>query len=134
MEYKAADGGLAAVAFSSSISTTPKTTTGWWSTSSPSRLDQNGKVNRRPDVVVFVNGLPLAVIELKNAADENATIWSAFNQLQTYKAANPGPVSLQRAAHHLGWPERPHRLAHRRQGMVPALEDHRRRKHRARHQ
>jgi type I restriction enzyme R subunit len=41
--------------------------------------------NRRPDVVVFVNGLPLAVIELKNAADEEATIWSAFNQLQTYK-------------------------------------------------
>lgn len=47
--------------------------------------ERNGKVNRRPDVVVFVNGLPLAVIELKNAADEKATIWSAFNQLQTYK-------------------------------------------------
>jgi type I restriction enzyme R subunit len=46
---------------------------------------QNGKVNRRPDVVIFVNGLPLAVIEIKNAADEKATIWSAFNQLQTYK-------------------------------------------------
>jgi type I restriction enzyme R subunit len=46
---------------------------------------QNGKVNRRPDLVVFVNGIPLAVIELKNAADEKATIWSAFNQLQTYK-------------------------------------------------
>jgi len=46
---------------------------------------QNGVVNRRPDVVIFVNGLPLAVIELKNAADEKATIWSAFNQLQTYK-------------------------------------------------
>ena len=41
--------------------------------------------HRRPDVVLSVNGLPLAVIELKNAADENATIWSAFNQLQTYK-------------------------------------------------
>jgi len=40
---------------------------------------------RRPDVVLFVNGLPVAVIELKNAATENATIWSAFNQLQTYK-------------------------------------------------
>jgi type I restriction enzyme R subunit len=40
---------------------------------------------RRPDVVIFVNGLPLVVIELKNAADENATIWSAFQQLQTYK-------------------------------------------------
>ncbi len=41
--------------------------------------------NRRPDVILFVNGLPLAVIELKNAADAKATIWSAFKQLQTYK-------------------------------------------------
>ncbi|MEX0761532.1 MAG: type I restriction endonuclease subunit R [Dehalococcoidia bacterium] len=47
------------------------------------------KRSRRPDMVLFVNGLPLAVIELKNAADENATVWSAFNQLQTYKAEVP---------------------------------------------
>ena len=39
---------------------------------------------RRPDVVLFVNGLLLGVIELKNPADENATVWSAFQQLQTY--------------------------------------------------
>lgn len=45
--------------------------------------------NHRPDVVVFVNGLPLAVIELKNAADENADIDKAFNQLQTYKRNIP---------------------------------------------
>jgi len=45
--------------------------------------------NRRPDVLVFVNGLPLAVIELKNVADENADIWSAYNQLQTYKTDIP---------------------------------------------
>jgi len=44
-----------------------------------------GQQNRRPDIVVFVNGLPLAVIELKNPADENATIQTAFQQLQTYK-------------------------------------------------
>ncbi|MFN3614581.1 MAG: type I restriction endonuclease subunit R, partial [Rubrimonas sp.] len=44
------------------------------------------KHSRRPDVVLFVNGLPLAVIELKNAADEDATIWTAFQQLQTYQA------------------------------------------------
>jgi len=44
---------------------------------------------RRPDVVLFVNGLPLAVIELKNPADEQATIWSAYQQLQTYKAELP---------------------------------------------
>src|SRR5690606_35171803 len=44
---------------------------------------------RRLDVVLFVNGLPLAILELKNAADEGATIWSAFQQLQTYKAEIP---------------------------------------------
>jgi type I restriction enzyme, R subunit len=48
-----------------------------------------GQYNRRPDIVVFVNGLPLAVLELKNATDENATIWTAFNQLQTYKQQIP---------------------------------------------
>ena len=47
-------------------------------------------VNKRPDVILFVNGLPLAVIELKNPVDENATIKSAFKQLQTYKQAIPG--------------------------------------------
>lgn len=45
--------------------------------------------NKRPDIILFINGLPLVVIELKNAADENATIHSAFNQLQTYKQAIP---------------------------------------------
>jgi len=48
-----------------------------------------GQHTRRPDVVLFVNGLPLAVIELKNAADEDADIWSAFRQLQTYQAQIP---------------------------------------------
>jgi type I restriction enzyme R subunit len=48
-----------------------------------------GQHTRRPDVVVFVNGLPLAVVELKNAADEDATIWSAYQQLQTYQAEIP---------------------------------------------
>ena len=46
-------------------------------------------INRRPDVVLFVNGLPLVVIELKNPADENATVYKAFNQLQNYKANIP---------------------------------------------
>jgi type I restriction enzyme R subunit len=49
----------------------------------------DGQLNRRPDIVVFVNGLPIAVIELKNPADEKATVWSAFNQLQTYKKQVP---------------------------------------------
>ncbi len=48
-----------------------------------------GQHTRRPDVILFVNGLPLAVIELKNSADENATIWNAFHQLQTYQAQIP---------------------------------------------
>jgi type I restriction enzyme R subunit len=48
-----------------------------------------GQHTRRPDVVLFVNGLPLAVIELKNPADEDATVWSAFNQLQTYQSQIP---------------------------------------------
>jgi type I restriction enzyme, R subunit len=43
------------------------------------------KQPRRPDIIVFVNGLPLAAIELKNPADESADIWKAYDQLQTYK-------------------------------------------------
>lgn len=46
-------------------------------------------VNKRPDMIIFVNGLPLVVIELKNPADENATLKSAFDQIQTYKQAIP---------------------------------------------
>jgi type I restriction enzyme R subunit len=45
--------------------------------------------NKRPDVILFVNGLPLVVIELKNAVDENATVHSAFKQIETYKTIIP---------------------------------------------
>jgi type I restriction enzyme R subunit len=84
----------------------------------------NHRVNRRPDVVVFINGLPLAVIELKNAADPNATIWSAFNQLQTYKeqipalfVTNENMIISDGLTAHIGslTPVK----------VVPALEDHR---------
>ena len=44
---------------------------------------------KRPDIILFVNGIPLVVIELKNAVDENATIHSAFKQIETYKAIIP---------------------------------------------
>lgn len=44
---------------------------------------------RRPDIVIFLNGLPVAVIELKDPGDEHATVWSAFNRLQTYKQDVP---------------------------------------------
>lgn len=50
----------------------------------------SGTQNKRPDILLFVNGIPLVVIELKNAADENATIESAYRQIQTYKEAIPG--------------------------------------------
>jgi type I restriction enzyme R subunit len=48
-----------------------------------------GQNTRRPDILIFINGLPVALMELKNPADENATIWSAFQQVQTYKAQIP---------------------------------------------
>ena len=60
------------------------------SVSAPPELVEGGMTwQKRPDVILFINGLPLVVIELKNASDENATILSAFKQLGTYKAAIP---------------------------------------------
>ncbi|MDI6877670.1 MAG: type I restriction endonuclease subunit R [Methanomicrobiales archaeon] len=51
---------------------------------------KEGQHHRRPDIVLFLNGLPLLVMELKNPADENATLGAAYNQLQTYKQQIPG--------------------------------------------
>jgi type I restriction enzyme, R subunit len=48
-----------------------------------------GQANKRPDIVLFINGLPLVVIELKNAADENSDVQAAFRQLQTYQLVIP---------------------------------------------
>ena len=45
--------------------------------------------NKRPDILLFVNGLPIVILELKNAADENATVQSAFRQMETYKETIP---------------------------------------------
>ena len=72
-------------------------TNGWQSDDGPANdwlaINQftvvENRHERRPDVVLFVNGLPLAVIELKNPADESATLWSAHRQLQTCKAEIP---------------------------------------------
>ena len=55
------------------------------------------KHERRPDIALFVNGLPLGVIELKNPADEDATIWTAWQQLQTYKAELPTLFAMNAA-------------------------------------
>ena len=56
-----------------------------------------GQSNRRPDVVLFVNGLPMAVVELKNPGDEGATLEGAFNQLQTYKNDIPSLFRMNAA-------------------------------------
>lgn len=55
------------------------------------------KGKRRPDVIVFINGLPLAVLELKNPADDHADIWQAFQQLQTYKEEVPDLFAFNEA-------------------------------------
>ena len=55
------------------------------------------KHERRPDVVLFVNGLPLGLIELKNPAAEEATVWTAWQQLQTYKAELPSLFAMNAA-------------------------------------
>jgi type I restriction enzyme R subunit len=56
-----------------------------------------GQSHRRPDIVLFLNGLPLGLIELKNAADEAATVWSAYEQVQTYKAELPALLAYNAA-------------------------------------
>ena len=81
---------------------------------------------RRPDILLFVNGLPLGVVELKNPADEDATIWTAWQQLETYKAELPTLFSHERGAHGLGWDRGPRRYADLWSGVVQALAHHHR--------
>ncbi|MEQ1539920.1 MAG: type I restriction endonuclease [Sphingorhabdus sp.] len=50
---------------------------------------KGAKYTRRPDIILFINGLPLVLLELKNPVDQNADIWKAFDQLQTYKEQIP---------------------------------------------
>ena len=73
VEYRRPDGSIAGRRRGSSTSTSP-THNDWLAVNQFTVVE--GQHTRRPDVVLFVNGLPLAVIELKNAADENATIWT----------------------------------------------------------
>ena len=60
----------------------------FWEVVNQFTVEEN-RHRRRPDIVVFVNGLPLAIIELKNPTDETASVRSAYNQLQTYQAELP---------------------------------------------
>ena len=64
-----------------------------WTAVNQFTVEEN-RNRRRPDVVVFVNGLPLGIIELKNPADEEATVWAAWRQLQTYKKELPTLFSM----------------------------------------
>ena len=86
VEYRAADGAIRGAQARVLDFDDPKNND--WLAVNQFTVSEN-KHTRRPDVVLFVNGLPLAVVELKNAADEDATIWTAFQQLQTYKAELP---------------------------------------------
>jgi type I restriction enzyme R subunit len=86
VEYKAHDGSIRG-AQARVLDFDDVTNNDWLAVNQFAVVEQ--KHNRRPDVVLFVNGLPLAVMELKNAADEKATIDTAYHQLQTYKAEIP---------------------------------------------
>jgi len=86
VEYKRADGSIAGDRVRLVDFTDPAVND--WLAVNQFTIIEHGH-NRRPDIIVFINGLPLAVIELKNAADEGATIWTAYEQLQTYRAEIP---------------------------------------------
>ena len=86
VEYRAADGAIRGVEVRAIDFDQPDANT--WSAVNQFTVTENGHT-RRPDIVVFVNGMPLAVIELTNPADGNPTVWSAFYQLQTYQAEVP---------------------------------------------
>ena len=86
VEYRAADGGIRGAQARVIDFGTPENDD--WLAVNQFSVSEN-RHTRRPDVVLFINGLPLALLELKNAADEDATVWSAFQQFQTYKAELP---------------------------------------------
>ena len=101
-------------ASSSSTSTTPSNND-WLAVNQFTII---GNKNRRPDVLVFVNGIPLGLLELKNLADEHATLKNAWNQIQTYRndipaVFTPNAVTVISRRH-----QRRHELVH---GRLRAL-------------
>ena len=89
VEYRRPDGSIAGAQVRTlDLARTEQADQNDWLAVNQFTVSENKHV-RRPDVVLFVNGLPLVLMELKNAADENATIGTAFNQIQTYKAELP---------------------------------------------
>jgi type I restriction enzyme R subunit len=94
VEYRRADGSIAGA--QARVVDFDDADNNDWAAVNQFSVSEN-KNTRRPDVVLFVNGLPLAVIELKNPADENATIWTALQQLQTYKQQIPSLFAFNEA-------------------------------------
>jgi type I restriction enzyme, R subunit len=86
VEFRSADGGIRG-AQAKVIDFDDDAANDWLAVNQFSVVEN--KHSRQPHVVLFLNGLPLGVLELKNAATENATIWSAFQQLHTYQAELP---------------------------------------------
>lgn len=84
-----------------------------------------GQNNRRPDILIFLNGLPIALMELKNPADENARIWNAFDQIQTYKAQIPSLFTYNELLIISDGLEARVWVAHREQRVVHAVAHHR---------
>ena len=91
VEYRAANGAIRG-AQARVIDFDVLTNNDWLAVNQFTVVENNHE--RRPDIVLFVNGLPLGIIELKNPADEDATIWTAWNQLQTYKAELPSLFAM----------------------------------------
>ena len=86
VEYRAADGGIRG-AQAQVIDFDQPLANDWLAVNQFAVVEN--RHSRRPDVVLFVNGLPLVLIELKNPTDERADIWKAYQQLQTYRAELP---------------------------------------------
>ncbi len=94
VEYRAADGAIRGAQVRAIDFDDPNGND--WLAANQFTVVENGR-ERRPDVVLFVNGLPLAVVELKNPADEDATIRAAWRQLRTYKAELPSLFAFNAA-------------------------------------
>ena len=91
VEYKAGDGEIRGTQVRTIDFEKPETND--WLAVRQFAVTEN-RDSRRPDIVLFVNGMPLGVVEFKNPTDETATIYAAFNQLQTYKAEIPTLLSM----------------------------------------
>ena len=85
---------------------------------------------RRPDIILFVNGLPLVLLELKNPADENADIWKAYDQIQTYKEQIPDVFQYNELLVIADGSEARLRFAVGQRRTLHAVAHHRRRHHR----